>query len=132
MEKTMPVTLADIALRPRAAVTQDLPATYNGFIYVLDGAVQAGSDGRQLAAGQVGWLDRGGSGESSLRLIAADAGARVMLYAGQPTNVPIVMHGPFVGETRADLMRISSDYLAGRFPRISEIARGVAAATSSE
>jgi hypothetical protein len=128
----VPVTVADIALRPRAAVTQDLPAAYNGFIYVLDGAVQAGSDGKQLAAGQVGWLDRGGTGESSLRLIAGDAGARVMLYAGEPTNVPIVMHGPFVGETRADLMRVSSDYLAGRFPRISEIARGVATATSSD
>ena len=127
----VPVTLADISLRPRAAVTQDLPASYNGFIYVLEGAVQAGGDGRQLAAGQVGWLNRGDSGDSTLRLVADDAGARVMLYAGEPTNVPIVMHGPFVGETRADLMRISSDYLAGRFPRISEVARGVAPATAS-
>jgi redox-sensitive bicupin YhaK (pirin superfamily) len=44
-----------------------------------------------------------------------------MLYAGEPTNVPIVMHGPFVGETRADLMRVSTDYMAGRFPRMSEL-----------
>ena len=119
----VPVTLADISLRPRAAMTQDLPASYNGFIYVLDGTLQAGDDGRLLAAGQVGWLNRGGSvGDSSLRLVAGDAGARAMLYAGEPTNVPIVMHGPFVGETRADLLRVSSDYLAGRFPRISEVA----------
>lgn len=123
----VPVTLADISLRPRAAMTQDLPASYNGFIYVLEGAVQAGSDGRQLAAGQVGWLNRGDSGASSLRLVADDAGARVMLYAGEPTNVPIVMHGPFVGETRADLMRISSAYLDGRFPRISQLSTKVTA-----
>lgn len=123
----VPVTLADISLRPRAAMTQDLPASYNGFIYVLEGAVHAGSDGRQLAAGQVGWLDRGDSGDSSLRLVADDAGARVMLYAGEPTNVPIVMHGPFVGETRADLMRVSSEYLAGRFPRISQVSTQVSA-----
>ncbi len=128
-----PVTLADISLRTRAAITQNLPSSYNGFIYVLDGTLQAGDDGRFLAAGQVGWLNRGGNaGDSSLRLVAGDAGARAMLYAGEPTNVPIVMHGPFVGETRADLMRVSSDYLAGRFPRISDVARGLASATSGD
>ena len=128
----VPVTLAEISLRPRAAVTQDLPASYNGFVYIIDGAVQAGDDGRFLSAGQVGWLNRGGVGESALRIVAGDEGARLMLYAGEPTNVPIVMHGPFVGETRADLMRVSSDYLAGRFPRISEVARGLASATSGD
>lgn len=128
----VPVTLADITLGARAAVTQDIPASYNGFIYVLEGALQAGSDGRPLVASQVGWLNRGsGEGESSLRLVAGDAGARVVLYAGEPTSVPIVMHGPFVGETRADLMRVSSDYLAGRFPRISDVARAAAPSTTS-
>jgi redox-sensitive bicupin YhaK (pirin superfamily) len=118
----VPVTLADISLDAGAAVEQDLPASYNGFVYVLEGFVRAGDDDAPLAAGQVGWLARdGGGGVSSLRLIAGDTGARVMLYAGEPTNVPIVMHGPFVGETRADLARVSSDYLAGRFPRMSEL-----------
>jgi redox-sensitive bicupin YhaK (pirin superfamily) len=120
----VPVTLADISLDARAVVVQDLPASYNGFVYALEGSVRAGYDDTPLAAGQVGWLDRdGGSGTSALRLIAGDAGARVVLYAGEPTNAPIVMHGPFVGETRADLMRVSSDYLAGRFPRMSELVR---------
>lgn len=120
----VPVTLADISLGARALVDQDLPASYNGFVYVLEGALSAGTDAKPLVAGQVGWLNRdSGVGASSLRLIAGDAGARAMLYAGEPTNVPIVMHGPFVGETRADLMRVSSDYLAGRFPRMSELLR---------
>jgi quercetin 2,3-dioxygenase len=120
----VPVTLADISLEARAAVEQDLPASYNGFVYVLEGSVRAGAEGTPLVAGQVGWLNRdGGGGASSLRLLAGDAGARVVLYAGEPTNVPIVMHGPFVGETRADLMRVSSDYVAGRFPRMSELVR---------
>jgi redox-sensitive bicupin YhaK (pirin superfamily) len=52
-----------------------------------------------------------------------DADARLVLYAGEPTNAPIVMHGPFVGETRADLMRVSGDYVAGKFPRMSELVR---------
>jgi hypothetical protein len=120
----VPVTLADISVDARTTLHQDLPASYNGFVYVLEGSVRAGEGETPLVATQVGWLDHnGGRGASFLRLVAGDAGARVVLYAGEPTNVPIVMHGPFVGETRADLIRVSSDYLAGRFPRMSELAR---------
>jgi quercetin 2,3-dioxygenase len=120
----VPVTLADISLDAGAALEQDLPASYNGFVYILEGSVRAGHDDVRLVTGQVGWLDRdGGSGPSSLRLVAGATGARAMLSAGEPTNVPIVSHGPFIGETRADLIRVSSDYLAGRFPRMSEVAR---------
>ena len=124
----VPVTLADISLHSRAPVEQDLPAPYNGFVYVLEGSVRAGDDDKPLVKGQVGWLNRlGVSGASSLRLVGGNAGGKVILYAGEPTNVPIVMHGPFVGETRADLVRVSSDYLAGRFPRMSELVRATAA-----
>ena len=120
----VPVTLVDITLDSRTSVEQDLPASYNGFVYVLEGSVRTGDDDNPLVKGQVGWLNRVRvGGASSLRLVGGHAGARVILYAGEPTNVPIVMHGPFVGETRADLMRVSSDYLAGRFPRMSELAR---------
>jgi redox-sensitive bicupin YhaK (pirin superfamily) len=74
----VPVTLADIALQPGATVEQDLPASYNGFVYVLEGAVHVGEDRTSITAGQVGWLDRPtGSETSRLRLSASEAGARV-------------------------------------------------------
>jgi redox-sensitive bicupin YhaK (pirin superfamily) len=118
----VPVTLADISLEAGASLEQDLPASYNGFVYVLEGSVRAGAGDAPLDAGKVGWLDRiDGGGASSLRITAGDTGARLVLYAGEPTNLPIVMHGPFVGETRADLVRVSSDYMAGRFPRMSQL-----------
>jgi redox-sensitive bicupin YhaK (pirin superfamily) len=117
----VPVTMVDISLEASASVEQDLPASYNGFVYVLEGSVRAGAGAAPLDAGQVGWLDRTDGGASSLRVTAGGAGARLVLYAGEPTNVPIVMHGPFVGETRADLMRVSSEYMGGRFPRMSQL-----------
>ena len=46
-----------------------------------------------------------------------------MFYAGERQNVPIVAHGPFVGETRADLVRLSRAYAEGRMPRVSELGR---------
>ena len=45
------------------------------------------------------------------------------MYAGQPQGVPIVSHGPFIGESREDIARLFSEYRAGRFERMSEIAR---------
>jgi redox-sensitive bicupin YhaK (pirin superfamily) len=122
----VPVTLVDLALEPNAGFEQDLPASYNGFVYVLAGSVRVGAgEGATLHMGQVGWLDRPASEASSV-LRFANVGAeraRVVLYAGQPQDRPIAMHGPFVGETRADLMRVSRDYMDGRFDRVSVLMR---------
>ena len=127
----VPVTLLDVRLEPNATLEQDLPASYNGFVYVLDGAARVGAgEGTTLRAGQVGWLDRPDTdGPSVLRLTGGEeGGTRLVLYAGQPQNVPIVMHGPFVGGTRADLMRVSREYMEGRFGRMSALVRAAGAA----
>jgi redox-sensitive bicupin YhaK (pirin superfamily) len=123
----VPVTLVDIRLQPGARFEQELPDSYNGFVYVLDGSIAVGEDNVPLVTGQVGWLaeaEANASGVSTVRVIAGDDGARVMLYAGERQRVPIMMHGPFVGESRADIMRLSRQYIDGNMPRISEIARG--------
>jgi redox-sensitive bicupin YhaK (pirin superfamily) len=50
-----PVTLRDVQLDAGASVEQTLPAAYDGFLYVLDGAVRIGDASQR--PGQVGWLD---------------------------------------------------------------------------
>jgi redox-sensitive bicupin YhaK (pirin superfamily) len=120
----VPVTLVDIRLQPGAQFEQELPDSYNGFLYVLEGDVAIGE--QDLAAGQVGWLAEAAasaSSVSSLRIAAGKDGARLILYAGERQGVPIVMHGPFVGESRGDLMRLSKLYTEGKMPRISELAQ---------
>jgi redox-sensitive bicupin YhaK (pirin superfamily) len=117
----VPVTLADFLLEVGSSVDQELPASYNGLLYLLDGSVRVGAD--QLRAGQVGWLDRPlREGQSTLHLIAGEGGARLILYAGEPQSTPVVMQGPFVGESRADISRLNEEYSNGRFPRMSELA----------
>ena len=119
----VPVTLADIRLEPGAAIEQELPASYNGFVYVIEGEARVGAEGPRLAVGRVGWLDRPtGEGETVLRLVGGDAGARLVLYAGLPTGDPIVTQGPFVGDTKQDITRVYREYLAGRLPKMSELA----------
>jgi len=121
----VPVTLIDIRLQPGARFEQELPESYNGFFYVLEGAIDVGAERTPLTAGQVGWLAEAGrnvSGTTSVRVIGGDDGARVIFYAGKRQGVPIVMHGPFVGESREDIRRLSDLYRRGEMPRISELA----------
>jgi redox-sensitive bicupin YhaK (pirin superfamily) len=116
----LPLTMIDIHMEARRSFEQSLPASDNGFVYVLDGEVTVGT--KALVAGEVGWLaevDPSTSGD--LRFETGDVGARMILYAGERQRTPIVMHGPFVGETRADLMRVSQAYIQGKLPRVSEL-----------
>jgi redox-sensitive bicupin YhaK (pirin superfamily) len=122
-QNQVPVTLADFLLEAGAGVDQELPASYNGLLYVLDGSVRVGAD--DLRAGQVGWLDRSPrEGPSNVHLIAGAEGARLILYAGQPQRTRVVMDGPFVGESPADISRLYEEHRQGRFPHMSELARG--------
>jgi redox-sensitive bicupin YhaK (pirin superfamily) len=121
----VPVTLVDLRLQPGARFEQELPDSYNGFLYVLEGDVDVGAQHMRLAMGQVGWLGDAATDTSSvsaLDITAGKDGARIILYAGERQGVPIVMHGPFVGESRADLMRLSRLYVEGKLPRLSELA----------
>lgn len=119
-----PMTLVDVRLERGAVIEQEVPATFAGFACVLDGTVVAGDDGAVLRAGQAGWLDVDprADGDSVLRLAATDdGGARLVVYAAPPIGEPIATHGPFVGGSREDLMRVSREYVEGRFARMSEL-----------
>jgi redox-sensitive bicupin YhaK (pirin superfamily) len=114
----------DVRLEPGAQFEQELPDSYNGFLYVLDGAVSVGKERTQLMAGQVGWFALpipNATPVTPVHITAGDEGARVMLYAGERQGVPIVMHGPFVGESRDDIRRLSRLYTEQKMPRISEL-----------
>jgi quercetin 2,3-dioxygenase len=118
----VPITMMEIRMDPHRSVDQDLPMTYNGFLYVISGSVRVG--GKALKADQVGWLDRPeGEDTSLLRVEAGDAGARLVLYAGQPQGDRIVSHGPFIGDSSEDIVRLFNEYRSGHFPQMSALAR---------
>ena len=48
-------------------------------------------------------------------------GARFVLYAGEPQRDPIVSHGPFIGDSRQDIVRLHEEYRAGQFQRLSDL-----------
>ena len=109
---TDPVYL-DIALAPGAAWTHALPEGHNAFAYAFEGALSLGEgeDARPLAAQEMAVL----GGGDVLALKAGDAGARLIVVAGRPLGEPVARHGPFVMNTRQEIMQAFVDYQEGRF-----------------
>lgn len=117
----LPMTMVDVRLAANAVFEQELPGSYNGFLYPLQGEVRIdGTAPQRVSVGQIGWLEFGGPG-TTVRITSGKDGARVMLYAAERQDVPIVTHGPFVAESRTDLMRLSEAYVQGLMPRVSEL-----------
>lgn len=115
-KNAVPVTLIDIRLEPGASFSPHLPASYNAFLVGVEGEIEVGATAERLGKGTVGWTDPVGDGDSLLTLQAGDGGARVLLYAGQPQNIPVVAQGPFIAGSREELARYYAAYRHGQFP----------------
>ncbi len=90
----------DVALA--GTIYQALPPTHNGFIYVIDGEVAG------VPAGHIGVLGEG-------RSVALSGTGRFLLIAGARLNEPVARGGPFVMNTKAEILQAFDDYRAGRF-----------------
>ncbi|GAA4861513.1 pirin family protein [Luteimonas vadosa] len=104
----------DLVLDAGAGWSLPLPEGHNAFAYVYEGAVtiaDAGDGARDLGAQELGVLGGGGR----LRLRAAGQGARLIVVAGRPLREPVARHGPFVMNTRQELMQAFVDFQEGRF-----------------
>lgn len=118
----VPLIVADIHLHPGIATRQSLPASYNTFMYVLEGSVSVGDEKKLLHQDQVGWLDRFDSKSSSeLLLTAGEAGARLVLYAAEPQGERIISHGPFIADTEQDIHRLYSEYRQGKMKHVATL-----------
>ncbi len=109
---TDPIYL-DITLAVGAHWQYALPAGHNAFAYLFEGdaLVGDGDDARKLDAQELAVL--GGGEVVSLR--AGDNGARLILVAGRPIREPVARHGPFVMNTRQEIMQAFVDFQEGRF-----------------
>ena len=109
---TEPVYL-DIGLRPGVAWEHAVPEGHAAFAYVFEGdaLIGHGQDARPVPAQSLAVL----GGGDTVALRAGDAGARLILVAGRPLREPVARHGPFVMNTRQELMQAFVDFQEGRF-----------------
>lgn len=109
---TDPVYL-DIALEAGKAWEYALPVGHNAFAYVFEGAltVGEGDQARPLDTHEMGVL----GGGDVLQVRAGSRPARLIVVAGRPLREPVMRHGPFVMNTRQELMQAFVDFQEGRF-----------------
>lgn len=105
---------ADLELDPGAVLELPLPRGHNAFVYVYEGALSIG--GHPVPRGTLAVLGDGDAVRLEVAAIAPDSGAaRAILLAGRPLREPVARLGPFVMNTRAELLQAVADYQAGRF-----------------
>lgn len=94
---------------------------FNALAYVLSGRGKVGSERRPIVSGQLAVMN--GSGNAVV--LEADEGQdsrspnmEVFLIGGKPLREPVAQYGPFVMNTKAEVMQAFEDYQAGRFGNI--------------
>lgn len=101
----------DLRLAPGAHALVPVPAGHHAFLCVCQGsAVVGGSRPRRVLAHELAVLLPG----DEVALAAEAGGARVLLVAARPLREPVARYGPFVMNTRDELMQAVADYQHGR------------------
>jgi redox-sensitive bicupin YhaK (pirin superfamily) len=110
-----PVELYDVRLRAEQEIELVLPAGHNVGVFVLEGTVLINGTAK---VGEAELAVLGGDGER-ISLRAEGRAATVLIMGGEPIREPLARHGPFVMNTRQELVRAVDDYRAGRMGRLS-------------
>lgn len=111
----VPVTMVEMVLEPGASITQNLPGSYNGMIYLIEGSGIFGNNEVRASKGQVLWLGAcKETGESEVDIMATEP-LRLVLYAGEPLMEPVVARGPFVMNTEEEIDQAYLEYRQGTF-----------------
>jgi redox-sensitive bicupin YhaK (pirin superfamily) len=90
---------------------QPLPATHNAFVYVYRGGLEVIQNDRatDVPIERMAVLTNNGDGV----ILRAQTNTRAILIAGKPLNEPIAQYGPFVMNSREELMQAVDDFRAG-------------------
>jgi quercetin 2,3-dioxygenase len=121
---TWPVTGALVTLEPNRELEYVVPGPHRAFFHVLSGAATVAD--RMVRARQIAWSEPlPGSATSVITLATGDGDSQsvVMVFSGQPIEEPVVMGGPFVMNTKAEITQAFEDFHAGRFGAVPRHAR---------
>jgi redox-sensitive bicupin YhaK (pirin superfamily) len=100
----------DVRLNSGATCTLDLPEGHNTILAVLQGQMQIGS-GQNLGDAALAVLSATGSGV----WLRAQTDVKLLVLSGQPIDEPIVGYGPFVMNSRSEIVSAFNDLESGRF-----------------
>ena len=115
-----PLAIAHLTLAPGAQIDIPWRRDFNALVYALAGSGTVGAEGRPLRVGQTAVLVNG----DTLRLTAdpvqesRSPNFDLFIIGGVPLREPVVQYGPFVMNTKQEIMQAFEDFQAGRFGNI--------------
>jgi redox-sensitive bicupin YhaK (pirin superfamily) len=110
IETRIPILYLHVTLEPGSRFEQAIPKTRNALAYVIEGT----GEFNQVEARehQVVVFDRGGEG---VQITNPGAGRlSLLLLAGEPIGQPVARYGPFVMNSKEELIQAVDDYQQGR------------------
>jgi hypothetical protein len=118
-ETHTPVGYARVTLEPAASVRVEVFDGHTAAVYALNGAATVGPSSKRLVAHQLAVFDR----SHGDLLISADPDAEApldaLLLTGEPIGDPVARYGPFVMNTRSEIVEAIDDFNAGRMGTIA-------------
>ncbi|HBI69586.1 MAG TPA: nuclease PIN [Massilia sp.] len=111
VESLTGVFMSTIELRPGASLRIGDMARRSVFLYVVRGAAQVGNYEDRVGAFHLVEL----SSDGDEILLSSAEGALVLFGHAEPIGAPVVSHGPFVMNSRAEIEQAIRDYQAGKF-----------------
>jgi redox-sensitive bicupin YhaK (pirin superfamily) len=112
IQTRIPITYLHLTLEPGAEHVQPIPRSQNAFAYVINGESTPAKAGDVIVFGNDGDAVRLSNDASAKRE------ANLLLISGEPLNEPVARYGPFVMNTRQEVVQAFEDYQQGRLGRI--------------
>jgi len=106
-----PIALVHATLSAGAQLRLPWQPSFNALAYTLAGSGTVGAHGRPMKLGQLAVF---GPGDVITLQASPKESMDVLILGGQPIREPVAAYGPFVMNTRAELVQAFEDYQAGR------------------
>jgi quercetin 2,3-dioxygenase len=118
-----PIALVHATISPGASLTLPWRTDFNALAYVLAGDGTVGPGRQPLSMGQLAVFGAGGTLTVSANATqdSRSKGMDVLFLGGRPIREPVAAYGPFVMNTRAELVQAFEDYQAGRLGSIPAV-----------
>ena len=106
IDTVIPITYVHVKMQPSASLDKNLDTELNGMIYVFKGEVSI--EGKSVKDGSLALLSAG----SEVKIEAKEE-SEFLILAGPELNEPIARYGPFVMNTREEILQAIDDYQRG-------------------
>jgi redox-sensitive bicupin YhaK (pirin superfamily) len=104
-----PIILSTLRLNSKANLNLELPQNFNSSVLVLEGEVEINN--QNITENQMVLFKNDGDAIQ----IKSNNNSLVLVLSGEPLNEPIVSYGPFLMNTKQQIIDAINDFNAGKF-----------------